>query len=547
MPDDSEGLEKDFFRFESIDEFYFSDIPTYFEKGNKPLSIILFSVAMIIILIALINYINFFMALVPIRIRSVNISKVFGASLLSLKANIMFEAIGIVLLSFLLSLPLVQYISTLEIGEFTSVSLAILDNIPMVIFTFLLAIGVALITGLFPAYYINKFSPALILKGSFGRSKSGRKFRAILSTFQFVISMSLTIIALFVLVQNKYLKSYDYGFERENMLTTRLNGEVMQSKDVFSSELRRNTDIIDIAYSDNSIFNFGMGWGRDINGEEVNFSCLPTSWNFPEFLGLELVDGRFFIEEDKTKPGGTAIFNETAAKLYKLKVGDKFYGHANDLAEVVGIVKDFNFRSLHQEIKPVCLYEFGSAGWRDPSMLNIKYRQGADLGKVREFIVNTILDISPNTNPENIEITHLNQDLDAIYKKEDKLSQVISVFSIVSILISLLGLFGIIVFETQYRRKEVAIRKVHGSSIQEILLLFNSQIVRVLCISAIISIPISWFIVKGWLSSFAYKVPLYWWVFASAIAIVSIIVISVVTAQTFKSAKDNPVGGLGDN
>ncbi len=545
MPQDSEGITEDFIKFTSLDGLYFGDLKVYiFETGNKLLSILLFSVAIIIILIAVINYINFFMALVPIRIRSLNISKVFGAPISALRWNVIFEAIGIVVLSFLLSLPLLQYISTLEISEFTSVSLSLANNIPMVIFTFVLALIVALIAGVFPSFYITKFSPALILKGSFGRSRSGRNFRAVLSAFQFVISMTLIILALFIVIQNKFLKDYDYGFERERIMTVRVPGDVMRNKDVFYNELKKNPNIENIAYSDNTMFNFGMGWGRNINGESVNFSTLPVSWNYPELVGLELVDGRFFIEEDATKPGGTAIFNETAAKQYNLKIGDKFYGHSDEQAEVVGIVKDFNFRSLHNEIDPICIYEFGSNGWRDPNMLNVKFIAGANIKDLRDYVKNSILKFAPNTNVEDIYINLLDENVESMYKREDKLSTVIAVFSIVSIIISLLGLFGIVVFETQYRRKEVAIRKIHGSTINEVLMLFNRQSTKVLAVSALISIPISWYVANTWLMSFAYRIPLHWWVFVCAVALVAVIVIALVTAQTFRAANENPVESL---
>lgn len=540
--EDVKGLTK----FTSLDKLYFNG--GFGPNGNLTLSILMLSVAILIIFIASINYINLFVALAPIRIRSVNITKVFGTSNLVVQRNIIFESIGIALIGFMLSLPIVQLISDSDISSFTSKSLQIKDNLNLILYSGSIAILLGVFAGLLPATYITSFSPALVLKGSFGRSTSGRKLRVSLTSFQFIISIVLTITSIFIMLQNSHMKDFDYGFNRDRLINTQLNGGIINKTDELSNELLKNTDIEAISYSDNSILEFGMGWGRNHNGEQINFLSLPVSWNYPEMMGLELIEGRFFIEEDATKPGGTAIFNEATAKKYNFKVGDRFNGHTGKhKAEIVGIVKDFYYRSLKEEIKPMCLYEFGSDGWRKPSYANIRIDNNANLQETSNYIIHTIKKLSPNTNLHYINIQPIDANIENLYYKEAKMSKVINLFSVISIIISLLGLFGIIVFETQYRKREVALRKINGASIAQILLLFGAQTIKVLAISSMIAIPIAWYIVDMWLNTYVQHIPIHWWVFALAILIVLTIVIGVVISQTYKAASEDPVKNITNN
>ncbi len=534
--------------FTSFDDIYYNgSLLRGVAKGNRALTLILLMVAIVIIVIASINYINLFMALVPVRIRNVNISKVFGASNAELRRNVIFEAIAIAFIGLLLALPVVQLVANMSIGNFTPASLRLEDNIVLILVSAVIAVGVGLLAGVFPSLYITSFSPAIVLKGSFGRSVKGRTLRTVLTSFQFVVSIVLIVVSIFIILQNKYMRDYDYGIEKDNIVNVYFGGGGDAAYyETIGEEIKKHPQVEGVSFSDHSIFKFGMTWGRNSeNGESINFKCLLVNWHYPEFMGMELVDGRFFIEDDSSKPGGTAIFNETAARAFNLKVGDKFAGH-NDkhMAEIVGIVKDFNYRSLEEEIAPVCLYESGSEPWRNPSYINVRVAEEANFAEISEHIKASILKLYPDANLSHYNITSMENDLEEIYHTEERIADVISIFSVISIIISLLGLFGIVESETQYRKKEVALRKIHGATVWQVLGLFIGQSMKVLCVSAVVAVPIAWFVVREWLEGYAYREEMHWWVFVVAVLMVVLLVIAIVVSQTWRAAMADPKRSL---
>ena len=530
--------------FESFSDLYYSSNSGY-QAGNKDLTKLLIAIAVIIVLIAVINYINFFMALVPIRIKWVNINKVFGTPTSALRLNIIGEAIGLLLLSFGLSLLAVEYLSDTLVGDLIDTSLKFKDNLFIVIMTAVMIIATGILAGLFPAFYITKFNPALTLKGSFGRSKQGQRLRSILVGFQFTISIALIISACFVYLQSRYMQKYDYGFNRDRLATVWVGGKIASQPQAFLSELKKNPAIEDVAYADNAIVSIGMGWGRMYKGENIYHLCLPVSWNYPEFMGLQLIEGRYFIEEDASKKGGTFIFNEAAAKKYNLKVGNFMIGHnGEEEAEIVGIIKDFNYTSLKNDITPLALYEFGSEGWHYPSMAYFRLSSNADFKETSDFIASAMQAVDPSVKIENIKVTPFDRNIENLYYKEIKFTKTISLFSIMAIIISLMGVFGIVVFENQHRRKEIAIRKIHGSTARLILGMFNRKFIIILLICFVIAAPIAYFGVTKWLSGFAYRIPVFWWVFVAGFLVVAFITLLTVTLQTFRSANENPAWAL---
>jgi putative ABC transport system permease protein len=340
------------------------------------------------------------------------------------------------------------------------------------------------------------------------------------------------------------MQKYDYGFNRDRLITIDVGKTIASQPQTFLDELRKNTDIENIAFASNPMVGMQNGWGRTYNGEQIFFNYLPVSWNYPEFMGIKLKEGRFFIEEDDSKIGGTIIFNETAAKKYNIKVGDFFSCHSSEKAEIVGIVKDFNFSSLQNNIEPYALYNFGSKGWFIPSLAHIRLSHGADYKQISEFITSIIQKLDPTIEPEKISIIPFDENIENLYTKEINLTKIISLFSLVAILISLMGVFGIVVFENQHRKKEIALRKIHGSTATLILGMFNRKFIIILAISAAIAVPAAYFGVNKWLTGFAYRTPMYGWVFVTGILVVAFITLLTVTLQTYRNANENPVKAL---
>jgi putative ABC transport system permease protein len=546
--DDEEDDDDEEYLLEPFSNLYYSNnVVSYFstDKGNRVLTNLLTSTAIVILLIAIINYINFFMALVPIRIRNVNINKVFGTPTSALRWNIIGETVGILLFAFGLALIVVQFLSDTSVNDLIVTSLKIEDNIFTISMIGILMIIIGILVGLFPAFYITKYNPALILKGSFGRSKQGKLFRNTLIVFQFTISIILIIGAFFIYFQSRYMQKYDYGFNRDRLVTVNIGKKIAAETQSFLSELSVNPNIEGVSFAAFSIVGIGQSWGRSYNGEQINFSSFVVSWQYPEFMGLKLKEGRFFIEEDNSKIGGTIIFNETAAKQFNIKVGDFLNGHTDrEKAEIVGIVKDFNYTSLQNNIEPLALYNFGVNKWYLNTMAHIRLSSAADYKRTSQFITSIIQKLDPTLSTDKISIIPFDESIENLYTKEIKLTKIISLFSLVAIIISLMGVFGIVVFENQYRRKEIALRKIHGSTATLILGMFNRKFIIILAVSAAIAVPVAYFGVTKWLSGFAYRTPVYWWVFAGGFLVVAFITLLTVTLQTFRTANENPVKAL---
>lgn len=513
--------------------------------GNYTLTYTLICIAILIIFIAVINFINFFMALVPIRIRAVNINKIFGTPVTALRVNIICETLGIVLVAFGLSLLILQLAAESWLSEYVVTSLKIENNLSAVLITGALALAVGLVAGLYPSWYITKFSPMMVLRGSFGRSKSGQRVRVTLITVQYAISVALIIGAIFIQMQTKFMLDKDMGFNRDRLITVSVEGRIASQPQAFLDILKQNPNILGVSYSANDIVNIRMGWGRTFSGEEIYFDCLPVSWDYPEFMGIELVEGRLFTQDDASKTNGTMIINQTMARNYNMKVGDFIVGHANENpAEVVGIVKDFNFTSVKNSIDPVCLYEFGSAGWYVPNTANIRISPSADYAEVAATISSAIKKLVPTAIDDEIVIKPFDQTVEALYAREQKLSSIITLFSMVAIIIALAGVFGLVVFEVQYRKKEIALRKVMGASVASIPPLVGRRFVRVTIISSLIAIPLGYYAVWQWIQEFPVRIPMMWWVALLAFAIVLTITILIVVSLTLKTATENPIKAI---
>lgn len=524
-----------------FDELYFKGFE---HLGNYALTAVLIAIAVLTIVIAVINFINFFMALVPIRIRAININKVFGTPTLALRWNIIGETVGIVMIAFCVCLLLIDIAGVTFVADWVDCSLKLSDNLFTVIVIGILALLIGLLTGIYPAYYITKFRPSLVLRGSFGRSKQGQRMRSVLISVQFVISIALIIGAMFVYLQTKYMQSHDMGYNYDRVVTTMVGGKIAGQGQTFLEELKKNPKIEGVSYSDRAVLDIRMGWGRPYNGADINFTCMPVSWDYPQFMGMKLISGRFFTQEDCSKTNGTIIFNEAAVKKYGIKVGDFVGGHADEPAEVVGIVKDFNFKSLKDPVEPIAIYEFGASGWRIPSTANIRIAKDADYAEVSKHIMQTIKKLNPNYPDDLLKVDPFNELIEKLYSREQKLASIISLFSIVAIMISLVGISGLVIFEMQYRRKEIALRKVHGASWESIPVMINKKFIKIIILSALVAIPSAYVGVWIWLQNFAYRTPLYWWVALVAFALVLLITTTIVTVQTVRAATQNPIKSL---
>lgn len=509
--------------------------------GNKSTTYTMLAIALLVIIIAFINFVNFFFALVPVRVHSVNTRKVLGASRTSLILDCVMEAVSLIAISLALAAALVALFQTSTAASLITCTTAFGANMSVGIFTILLGLFFAVATSLYPAFYITSFSPAMALKGSFASSAKGRVFRYLLVGLQFLISISLIICATFVGLQRKYMIGHDMGFNREELLVANVNRTVGKSAETITSELVDDPQIKDITWADGDIVSTGkMGWGRMYKGEQVNFQCYPVSWNFLRFMGIPVVEGRDFTQADEQCENGVFIFNEAAKNKFGFTLDEKFPGHSDEDADIVGFCRDFNFASLKKDVSPIALYIFGKHPWRPLTTLYVRTQKNADIPAIMRKIRTVVSEIDPTVNPDDVNVQLFDKQLQSQYVKETNFSRLITLFTLLAIIISLMGVFGLVMFETEYRRKEIGVRRVNGATVGEILKMFNLEFARIVLVCFVIAVPLTWWIVNRYLSGFAYRVPIHIWVFVAALAAVLLITALVVTGRCYKAATENP-------
>ena len=545
-------------RLNPLTELYFSDDVSspYHEVGNKLTTYTFIAIALLIIIIAMINFVNFFFALIPVRIRAINTCKVFGASTWGLRMNFIFESVGLVAVALSGAAMLVGLFEETQMVNQLSASVSFSENWGIALVVVTVAVVTGILASIYPAFYITRFSPAMVISG-FHASVPGRRLRYTLVAVQYFISITLIICSLFIHRQREYMLGYNMGFEKENLLVVsnlpaetvfesfdQENGYSYVRRDAFAESLLKNPLIVDVAFADGSLVsNTRMMWGRNVDGRGIYFDVYPVSWDFLQLMKINITDGRDFRSSDESCADGVFIFNEDAAIKLGIKAGDKIAGHRSD-AEIVGICSDFNYRPMQYNIEPFAFYIFGKYPWRLCNQMYVRTAAGADLSAVKEYIMQTVAEYAPSAPADSYDVTLFDSELEQLYQKEERLSSLITLFTMLSILISVIGVFGLVLFETQYRRKEIGIRRVHGSSVASILKMFNMMYLRIVAICSLVAIPVSYLVIERWMQQFAYRATMAIWVYLLAIAIVVAITVVTVTIRAYKAANDNPVDAI---
>ena len=410
--------------------------------------------------------------------------------------------------------------------------------------TVVIAIVISVVSSLYPAFYITSFEPALVLKGSFSGTKTGQRLRYILIGLQFVISTVLIICSGFINIQRDYMVDFDMGFDKEQLLYVHTTNYIGYNAEAVEERLKTDPQIADVTWAAGDLIaEERMGWGRQWNGQNINFECYPVAYDFPEFMGIDILEGRTFVPEDNHSETGVFIFNDAARRKYGFTLEDKVSGHMTE-TDIAGFCEDFSFQSLRHEVRPFALYIFGTDPWWYPTTAFIRVSAGADYQTVMKHIAGVLSEWERNVSPDEWNIHFFDDNINATYRKEKALSDLISLFTLIAIVISLMGVFGLVMFETQYRRREIALRRVNGATVQEILAMFCSRFVKIVLVCFAVAAPISWVIVDRYLATFAHRCPMYWWVFALALVAVLAVTICVVVVRSWKAATADPANAL---
>ena len=298
------------------DAYYSTDVEyDNMGKGNRFTTITCFTVSLLIIIVAIINFINFSMASVPFMIKGINTRRVLGSTRGRLIGRQVGESLLIAVAAFILSVIVMRALSGTFVSSMISGSLDPSGNFALIGVGAAIALVMVALAGIFSASYSTSFPPAMVLKGSFSLSAKGRSLRSIIVGFQYVVSFILIIMTLFIYCQRRYMNSFDMGFDREQIVTFYVGNSVGERRQAFEAHLKENPHVIDVTFAGNELVSNGkMGWGRMYDGENVNIDCLPVDADFIDFFGMEVVQGRDFMPSDEMKSNGTFIMNEATSR-----------------------------------------------------------------------------------------------------------------------------------------------------------------------------------------------------------------------------------------
>ena len=533
-------------------------------KGDLSTTLSLAAIAVVLLLVAFINYLNFIMSLIPMRTRSVNTQRIMGASVESLRLDFIAESFLFLLVAVVPALFIVAAVGKSGLSSLFITSVDIAEHWGVMLGIIVAGTLLSLLVSLYPAFYITSFSPAFALNGNFGRGRKGIALRTLLIGVQFFVCFVLIVAALFIWLQNRYLMSADMGFNREHLLTVELPQkqyflEGQTPRDELADKLMQGGYVKDVAFS-NGEFIANRRWtvGRTINGplpenvsRDINFSPFQVSWNFLRVMGVEIVDGRGFLPEDVQSACGGFVFTEAAKAQYHLTTDNSVAPRGTDVP-IVGFCRNVNARSLHEEQGAFAFYcmgqdEVSTSGKKFYAMRNLYIRlvAGVDVDEAVEHIRKSIVDYFPGIAPASFDVEFFDDVLRRQYEREQRLAMMVGLFAAVVIIVSLMGLFAAVLFEVRFMEREIALRRVNGAMVGNILRMINWKYVKVLLIGYIFALPLSYMIVKGWLEAFAYRIGIHWWVFAAAFAAVLTVAVCVVTFTAWRVANSNPMDILG--
>jgi predicted permease len=512
-------------------------------SGGRVQYVQLFSlVAIFILLIACINFMNLTTARSVKRAKEIGIRKVVGAFRIALIRQFIGEALLIVAIAIIISLALVMLVLPV-FNQLTGKQI----HIPLADPTFLLIMtGLLLMTGFisgsYPALYLSSFKPIRVLKGSLKFSNGALWFRKGLVVFQFMLSIILIIGTIVVSKQVNYIQTVNLGYDRENLLYIPLEGDLTPKYQLFKNQLLQMPGIKEVSRITDiptQIENGtgGVDWeGKDPNSD-IEFTQSAVGYDFIKTMHLQLAQGRDFSKDFAGDSAGY-IINESALKRigYKDPVG-KPLTFWQKKGSIIGILKDFHFNSLHVPINPLVLRLGENIEWGNALVRT-------EPGKTKEALA-SLEKICNNLNPKfPFTYRFSDEEYQKLYKSEQVVSQLARYFAFLAIFISCLGLLGLVIFTAEQRTREIGIRKVLGATVPNVVGLLSKDFLKLVFIANLISWPLGWWAMNTWLQNFEYRTAINWWVFVLAGLMAVLIALLTISFQAIKAAIANPVKSL---
>ena len=518
-----------------IEDIYFEDAGSAIWKtGSRKQVWMLICISILVMLIGGINYATFFTSLAPMRVKAVNTRKVLGSSVAKLRSELILEAVLFSIAAFAVALGIVSPVSQWLVSQ--GVSDMIFDfasQFPVMLIAGLISIVIGLVAGLYPSFYVTSLPTAFALQGNFAFSLAGRRFRTVMITLQFAITFALMIFALTVYRQNEYMTGYDTGFEKDRIAVVQISAEQYQFKSEWLQErLCSLPEVEDVAFALE-----GMGFSDsystftlELGGQQVRCFSIYCSHNFLDVMGIPVVDGRNFLVSDV----GNAIMNQTLKDLGgKIEITE-------GMGSIIGQTGDVRINSLRNDTAPIC-YIYVPKDFATLGYTYIRLQDGYDKTDMTEKINAILAEMDPSYL---FEVEFYDDVMERVYESEIKQGKIISIFSLLAAALSLIGVFGQVLLDVQYRRRDLAVKKVYGAETAGLVLDGLKRYAMIGIVSYAIAVPAAYYAVSRWLENFVDHTGMSAWIFILTFVLIMTLTIAVAGFQYWSSANADPAEAL---
>ena len=511
---------------------------TVFYSGNRNTTILLTAIAVLVLFSGVLNFANFFTSLAPVRIRDINTRKVAGASTASLRASLTCESLIISIAALIVSFFLAGWLSETFAADGLLNGTFSIESTGIILTVTAITIVSGIVAGLYPSWYATSYPPALVLKGDFGLSRGGRTFRNIMSGIQYTVAFVTLIFMTFVLLQNRHIRSTDLGFDTDMTAVADVSAPIALRYDFIKTEAASYPSIEGVTFSTDKIGSRDTYSTQGIEYEGQEISCLVISVkdDFFSTLGIGIIQGRDFNAADAENGG--VIVSKYFKDMYGIKAGDIIMGNI----PVTGICDNVKFSSARESNKPIIFMPISDEYmWYLGGTMYFRLKSGSDAIKAASEIESLLKKAAPD---EPVEIEFYDTILNNLYQNELRTGKLVVIFSIIAIILALGGVVGLVLFDTQYKKKETSVRKIFGASTGKILEKANTGYALIVLVCFIIACPIAVLVTSRWLQNFTDRITLYPWVFIFALAVMAAATSLIVTGVFYRRATANPQEGL---
>lgn len=547
------GYEFDGFSLRALKDIYqngaIAHEGEYAYHGNPVIVHSFIAIAIFILLMAIINYVNLTTARSSLRTKEVAIKKVMGSAFWRLRMQFIFESMILTIISYILALTLIQALAS-PFKNLVQINFnpSELNNLQFWSLSLAGILGIGFIAGLYPAFFLTSMNSVSLMKGEQKTGRGATVIRRILLTSQFVVSVILIIAILTNLRQLHFVRSMDMGFNKEQVISTTTGDSDESVKQTLKNRLLAIPGVSNVSFSSGGIGNQDPGVSPtfEINGVKKSLNFITIDPDYADVMGLEILEGRMpekGRKGDIFNTGETVRFviNETGLKYLGMdSIGilpvPTHFENRSERWEIIGVVKDFHYQSLHHQIEPMILF------WLEPvgHLANIKL-SGHDIPKTIQAIEQVWKE---TLGWDKFDFEFLDQIYAEKYQKEERAARVIGYFTVLAVLISSMGLFALSSFMVSRKTKEIGIRKALGATVASIFINLSKEYLKWIALSLIIATPIGWYLMYKWLEKFAYKIDLGLDMFLLTAVLTLLIALITVSWQSFKTARANPIRAL---